>query len=155
MKIASNATFEKINQSYWKPLLKRGRVIVPAAGWYEWTGEKPHKQPWHIHRADSKPLYMAAVANFESKGDYKGATGFALVTSMATGGLLDVHDRRPMVLTGEDALVWLEPDMAPEVAAEFLLGAALPPEDFSWYKVDRAVGNSNNQGANLAVPIEE
>lgn len=153
--IASNAKFEKILGSYWKPLINRGRAIAPAQGWYEWTGEKPSKQPWHIHRIDGKPLYLAAVANFEAKGDYKGATGFALVTSDATGGLLDVHDRRPLVLTAEDALVWLNPDMPADAAADFLRNAALPPESFAWHRVDRAVGNVRNQGAQLALPVED
>ncbi|MCU6501957.1 SOS response-associated peptidase family protein [Rugamonas sp. A1-17] len=152
--IASNAKFEKVKGSYWKPLLKRGRAIAPAAGWYEWTGEKPHKQPWHIHRADGKPLYLAALASFESKGDYKGATGFALVTSEAEGGLLDIHDRRPLVLSAQDAMTWLDPAIPPEEAAEFLRVAALPPDAFSWYQVDRAVGNVRNQGAHLAAPLE-
>jgi putative SOS response-associated peptidase YedK len=152
--IASNAKFEKILGSYWKPLLNRGRAIAPAAGWYEWTGEKPNKQPWHIHRSDGKPLYLAAVANFESKGDYKGASGFALVTSAAEGGMLDIHDRRPLVLTAEDALFWLDPALPAEKAADFLRVAALAPEAFSWHKVDRAVGNVRNQGAQLAMPID-
>lgn len=152
--ISSNAKVEKIMGSYWKALLKRGRAVAPAQGWYEWTGEKPNKQPWHIHRVDGKPLYLAAVASLDSKDDYKGATGFALVTSGASGGMLDIHDRRPLVLTAEDALVWLDPKMAPDAAAEFLRGAALPPEAFSWHKVDRAVGNVRNQGAQLAMPID-
>jgi len=31
---------EKNSNSYWRELLKAGRSIVTAFGWYEWTGEK-------------------------------------------------------------------------------------------------------------------
>ncbi len=48
--VAINARLENIRNRYWSGLLKRGRAIVPAAGWYEWTGEKCSKQPWHVHR---------------------------------------------------------------------------------------------------------
>ena len=25
-----------------------GRALIPVNGWYEWTGERPKKQPWRI-----------------------------------------------------------------------------------------------------------
>jgi len=151
--IASNTRMEKIQNAYWKPLLRKGRVIVPADGWYEWTGEKPHKQPWHIHRVDRAPLYLAGLASLDSTHQYKGANGFTLVTADAQGGMIDIHDRRPLVLTAEDALVWLDPDMPAEGAVEYLRSAALGQDAFAWYMVDRAVGNVRNQGQHLAEPL--
>lgn len=59
--MAINTRLEKIANRYWKPLLKKGRAIIGASGWYEWTGEKGQKQPWHIHRKDGEPLYLAVV----------------------------------------------------------------------------------------------
>lgn len=96
--IAINTRLEKITNRYWSPLLKRGRVIVPANGWYEWTGDKGSKQPWHIHRAGGEPSYLAGLANFQPGSESKALSGFTIVTSDAEGGLLDVHDRRPLVL---------------------------------------------------------
>jgi putative SOS response-associated peptidase YedK len=106
--IAINTRLEKIGNRYWSPLLKRGRAIVPAAGWYEWTGEKGARQPWHVHRADGAPLYMAALANVAPGSESKSANGYTIVTADAEGGLVDVHDRRPVVLSAEDAALWLE-----------------------------------------------
>lgn len=59
--MAINTRLHKILNRYWKPLLKGGRAIVPAKGWYEWTGDNGAKQPWHIHRADGAPLYLVAL----------------------------------------------------------------------------------------------
>lgn len=151
--IASNTRIEKVLNAYWKPLLKKGRIIVPADGWYEWTGEKPNKQPWHIHRHGSQPLYIAGLASFDSSHEHKGANGFTLVTADSEGGMIDIHDRRPLVLTAEDALVWLDPDMPAEEAAHFLRSSALGQEAFDWYMVDRSLGNVRNQGAHLAAPL--
>ena len=61
--MAINTRAEKISNSYWRWLLKNGRSIGPAFGWYEWTGEKGEKQPWHIHKHDRAALYMAALVN--------------------------------------------------------------------------------------------
>jgi putative SOS response-associated peptidase YedK len=57
--VAINTRLDKITNRYWGKLLKEGRGIVPADGWYEWTGGKGSKQPWHIHRKDRAPLYFA------------------------------------------------------------------------------------------------
>lgn len=72
--MAINTRLYKIENRYWKPLLKTGRVIVPAQGWYEWTGEKGAKQPWHIHRVDQAPLYLAALFG-QGSDDSKMANG--------------------------------------------------------------------------------
>ena len=147
-----NTRLEKITNRYWKPLLKRGRAIVPAAGWYEWTGEKGKKQPWHIHRSDGQPLYLAALANFAPDTEVKTSNGFTIVTADAEGGMIDVHDRRPVVLTAEDAALWLDPMFSHEQAEHLVRSVALGPEWFAWHMVDRAVGNVKNQGPHLAQP---
>ncbi|WP_291771432.1 SOS response-associated peptidase family protein [Castellaniella sp.] len=53
---ASNARLDTVlkGSPFWKPLLAR-RVIVPADGWYEWTGDKGDKQPWYISPKDGAP----------------------------------------------------------------------------------------------------
>ncbi|HEX8601471.1 MAG TPA: SOS response-associated peptidase family protein, partial [Pseudoduganella sp.] len=38
--VSVNARIEKLTNNYWGRLLKSGRAIVPANGWYEWTGPK-------------------------------------------------------------------------------------------------------------------
>jgi putative SOS response-associated peptidase YedK len=152
--MAINTRLEKISNRYWKPLLTKGRAIVPAAGWYEWTGEKGQKQPWHIHGRDGQPLYLAALANFAPDTDVKTSNGFTIVTADAEGGMVDVHDRRPVVLSPEDAAFWLDPAVSAEQAEHFVRSVCLGPESFEWYRVDRAVGNVRNDGPKLVLPID-
>lgn len=153
--MAINTRLEKIMGSYWSPLLKRGRVIVPADGWYEWTGEKPNKQAHHIHRKDRAPLYLAALAYLGPPAEHKGGNGFTIVTADAVGGMVDVHDRRPIVFTAADARLWLDPEVSPEKAVQLARSVALGPDAFEWYMVDRAVGNVRNQGSHLCVKISD
>jgi putative SOS response-associated peptidase YedK len=163
--VAINTRLEKITNRYWIGLLKRGRAIVPANGWYEWTGEKGAKQPWHIHRGDGAPIYMAALArvapndapnhapNNPPDNDARAAHGFTIVTADAEGGLVDVHDRRPVVLSAADAALWLDPALPAEQAEQLLRSVALGADAFAWHAVDRAVGNVRNQGARFAAPV--
>jgi putative SOS response-associated peptidase YedK len=153
--IMVNARMDKLTNRYWKPLLKKGRAIVPAQGWYEWTGEKGKKQPWHIHRKDGAPLFLLALANFGPFTENRAESGFVLVTDAADEGMLDIHDRRPVVLDAADAELWLNPDLSPEEALDFARRTALPCDTFEWYKVTTAVNRAGAQDPQMALPLPE
>jgi putative SOS response-associated peptidase YedK len=153
--ICLNARLDKLNNAYWSKLLKQGRALVPAEGWYEWTGEKGHKQPWHIHRQDRQALFMLALANFGTFTEHRAEAGFVLVTDAAEGGMLDIHDRRPVVLSAAEAALWLDPALPPAQAIELARGAALPPDAFEWYRVGTEVNRAGVEGAPLAQPLAQ
>jgi putative SOS response-associated peptidase YedK len=153
--IMINARLEKLANRYWSRLLKNGRGIVPAEGWYEWTGEKGHKQPWHIHRKDHAPLYLLALANFGPFEVNRAESGFVLVTDDASGGMLDIHDRRPVVLGAEDAALWLDPGLSPQQAIELARNTALPADAFEWHKVSTAVNRAGADGPQITLPLDD
>lgn len=134
-----------------KPLWQHGRAIVFADGWFEWKKEGNRKQPYFIHRADGEPIFMAAIGStpFE-RGDE--AEGFLIVTAAADKGLVDIHDRRPLVLTPEAAREWLRQETRGVDAEELAKTGTVAAEEFTWHPVTRAVGNVQNQGAELIEP---
>ena len=152
--MAINTRLEKISGRYWKHLLANGRAIVPADGWYEWTGEKGKKQPWHIHRLQHEPLFMAALAHFGPASENKATSGFTIVTADALGGMVDVHDRRPVVFSAADALLWLNDNLAAEAAEEIARQQGLGPDAFEWYPVSTLIGNVRNDGPALSQPVK-
>jgi len=153
--ITINARLDKLSNRYWSRLLKNGRAVVPAEGWYEWTGEKGKKQPWHIHRKDRAPLFMLAIANFGTFTENRAEAGFVIVTDAAAEGMLDIHDRRPVVLEAADAAVWLDPGLAPDAAIELARNAALPPEAFEWFKVTPEVNRAGADSPEMALPLPD
>lgn len=136
-----------------KPLWQHGRAIVFADGWYEWVTKSGKKQPYYLYRQDGQPLFMAAIgrAPFEQGDEHE---GFVIVTAAAEKGLLDIHDRRPLVLTAQAATRWLSQDVSGEEAEDIARQDSVPAEAFAWHPVGRAVGNVKNQGAELIEPIE-
>jgi putative SOS response-associated peptidase YedK len=72
-----------------------------------------------------------------------------IITADSAGGMLDIHDRRPVVLSPELAREWLDPATPMERAEQMALFQGESSEAFEWYKVSRAVGNVRNQGASL------
>ncbi|WP_148716513.1 SOS response-associated peptidase [Chitinolyticbacter meiyuanensis] len=152
-----NARVEKVvaGSGYYKvPWVKRQRGIMPVDGWYEWPAVDGKKQPYLIAGKDRAPLWLATITLFQSGDASNGPeSGMAIITADAVGGMIDVHDRRPIVLRTEDALAWVDPDVDTEFAAHLLLQLARPSDDFEWWKVSPAVGSVKNQGRELMDPI--
>ncbi|MDB5795170.1 MAG: hypothetical protein JWR25_1549 [Noviherbaspirillum sp.] len=153
--MAINARVEKAaTGAFFRPLWKSGRAIVPADGWYEWTGEKGHKQPWYIRLATDRPMFLAAIAGFRPDKEPGDSNGFVIVTAAADGGLVDVHDRRPVVFSAEDAALWMDNSLPPDQAEQLARSMALPPEAFEWYRVSTDVNRVGNNDAHLIEPID-
>lgn len=151
---AINARLEKAATGrFFAPLWKRGRVLVPADGWYEWTGTPGHKQAWYIRLKDNNPMYLAAVAHLTPDRDPARGSGFAIVTEAAEAGMVDVHDRRPVVFDAGDADLWADPGLAPEQAEQLARDHSRPPSDFIWYPVSKRVNRAGNEGPDLIEPV--
>ena len=74
------------------------RSLVQIAGTVVRSGGEKIKRPYYIHRHDDEPLLIPAVGKFSALGDEPGAgEGFRIITADSQGGMLDVHDRRPVV----------------------------------------------------------
>ena len=151
--VTINTRLEKITGNYWRGLLQSGRAIVPAEAWFEWTGEKGQKQPWRIHHTDKQPLFLAALANFGPAKETKASAGFTIVTADALGGMVDVHDRRPVVLSPADAMEWLQPDLTTQEAEHLARTASIAHDAFSWYPVNKMLSNMRNEGPMLIEPV--
>ncbi|MGF6100145.1 putative SOS response-associated peptidase YedK [Enterobacter sp. A4] len=71
------------------------------------------------------------------------------MTSAADKGLVDIHDRRPLVLSPEAAREWMRQDIGGKEAEEIVADGTMDADKFIWHAVSRAVGNPKNQGAEL------
>lgn len=153
--VSFNARIEKAKTGkYFRHMWKSGRVIVPADGWYEWTGEKGHKQPWYIRFQTKRPMFLAAIANYKPDEEREADASFVVVTAAADGGMIDVHDRRPVVLSPVDAELWMDPDISAEQAEQIARSGSLPSESFEWYRVSTDVNKTTNKDAHLIEPVD-
>ncbi len=149
----SNARLDTIldpKKSFWRDPFKRGRVIVPADGWFEWTGEQGNRQPWYIHSAG--PLLFAALSAWQPGAKTDAEHGMAIVTDDSAGGMVDIHDRRPVALAPDLARIWADPKTSTDDAAA-LLAEATPAESFEWYPVRKEVGNSRYELPDTTSPV--
>lgn len=107
------------------------------------------KQPYFIRLKSQAPMFFAALAQVTPGLEPRDEDGFVIITAASDQGMLDIHDRRPLVLTPEHAREWLDPQTSPARAEEIAREACRPVADFEWYKVDKSVGNVKSQGAQL------
>ncbi|WP_166362828.1 SOS response-associated peptidase family protein [Pseudomonas akapageensis] len=151
-----NARVEKVAHGPFFRAIWPHRAVVPIDGWYEWVDEgEPKKQPYYIRRRDTAPILCAAIGQYpRADCDRQDSDGFVIITADSAGGMVDIHDRRPVVLAPELAREWLDPATPRERAEHLALLQGEPSETFEWFKVSKAVGNVRNQGAELLLPIE-
>ncbi|MCG6541906.1 SOS response-associated peptidase family protein [Pseudomonas sp. KSR10] len=158
---AKNARVETAaTGKFFKSIWSSGRAIVPADGWYEWKKDEANpkvKQPYLIRLKTGEPCFMAAIGQFQRGGmtEPRDGDGFVIITASSDVGMIDIHDRRPVVLSAECALHWMDPELSPDEAEEIALEHSLGVEEFDWYPVDRAVGNVRNEGAHLIERITD
>lgn len=134
-----------------KPLWHHGRAVVPADGWFEWKKEGSRKQPFFIYHQQHEPLFFAAIGKAPFDKEH-GHEGFVIVTAASNKGMVDIHDRRPLVLRADAVEEWLSEETSPERAQKIAEQAALPETAFRWHPVTKKVGNIHNQGEEM---IEE
>lgn len=72
-----------------------------------------------------------------------------IVTAATDQGLVDIHDRRPLVLVPEVAREWMRQDIGGKEAGEIAADGSVSADHFIWHPVSRAVGNVKNQGPEL------
>ncbi|WP_437913566.1 SOS response-associated peptidase [Sorangium sp. So ce302] len=84
------------------------RCVVPADGFYEWTGPKGARRPTWFHPADGGLLRLAGL--YQPAKDLD--TGepdlrFTILTTEANADVAPIHDRMPVLLGPGDVDLWL------------------------------------------------
>ena len=149
-----------------KPAFKRPfalrRALLPADGYYEWQAPPPGaptrtKQPYYLHPADGGPLALAGLYEFwkdHTKADDDTARWLmsaTIITTVATGELGRIHDRRPIMLRQEAWDAWLDPAVDAAGAMELVLGSA---PDVVATPISTAVNAVANDGPELICPVD-
>jgi putative SOS response-associated peptidase YedK len=147
-----------VTGKFFNALWPNGRALAPANGWFEWIpdpADPKKKQPYYITSADGGPLFFAALAEVHQGLEPDERDGFVVITAAADQGLVDIHDRKPLVLSPEAAREWLDPTTSGDRLEAIVKAGCRPAQDFRWFPVGKAVGNVRNQGPALIEPVSE
>lgn len=87
--------------------VQKRRCLIPAAGFYEWSGKKdPYFfAPGNPAGEKGSLLLMAGIYR-----KWEGQERFVILTTRANASVRGVHPRMPLILNREDAREWLRED---------------------------------------------
>src|SRR5262249_47450110 len=87
---------------------KKRRCLILANGDYECEKTSQPKQPYYCRMKDEKPFTFAGL--WETwHGEGEPLETCAILTTDANTLAKKVHDRMPVILTGDNALAWIDP----------------------------------------------
>lgn len=131
--------------------LRHRRCIVPATGFYEWTGPAGAKQPHLIRPRDGCLLALAGLWEHWLGADGSEIETMAILTVAANGTVARIHDRMPAILGDGDFERWLDCRSGSSVEVQDLLRPA--PEDLlQIQRVDPRLNNVRAEGPQLWQP---
>jgi putative SOS response-associated peptidase YedK len=107
--------------------LKSRRCVVPADGFFEWVGARDARRPLWFHRPDGGLLLFAGLYESWQPSPDAWQRTFTIMTTSSNSLMAPVHDRMPVVLTGEDVDEWLHPRQEDVRELQRLLRP--PPDD--------------------------
>lgn len=90
--------------------LRYRRCIIPASGFYEWTGGKGARQPHLFTAADGAPVLAFAGLwdRWIDPDNFDEVISATIIVSVASAWMTPYHDRMPVLLEPPDFDAWLE-----------------------------------------------
>ena len=113
-----------------------GRAVVPADGWYEWTGKARRKKAWRIRPRSGELLLFAAITDVWKAPGGRSVHQVATVTCDPSADVRDVHHRMGVLIATDALETWLhgEESLARTLMRPFPDGRLIvePAEDVDW-----------------------
>jgi putative SOS response-associated peptidase YedK len=161
-----NARVETLaDKPAWRQAFRRRRVVLPAAGFYEWqpveVDGKLRKQPYYVHPThEGGILPMAGLYELWPNPDKaeddpdRWLWTATIVTTQATGPLGEIHDRAPLILPLDRVDAWLDPTLTDPDKIHRLL-AGLQVTGLQSRPVSTEVNRVGHDGPQLIDPLPD
>jgi putative SOS response-associated peptidase YedK len=134
--------------------LRLHRCLVPADGFYEWSGPAGRaRQPHLVTRADAGLFAIAGLYEH-----WRGESGdwlhtCTLITVPSNARLREIHDRMPAILPREHWDAWLDP-AGRDAARVGALLAPRPPDELRAVAVSRRVNRTEFDDRACIEPVD-
>ncbi len=117
---------ELLSKPSFRNAARRRRCLIPADGFYEWTGPKGHRRPYYLR---PEPPHLFAFAGlYESWSEPEGGVidTATILTCEPNATVAPLHNRMPVILAPECYDAWLD---TKDVSAEEALAMTGPAPD--------------------------
>lgn len=127
---------------------KKRRCLVIADGFFEWKREGKEKTPYLIRLKDAGPFAFAGLWSTWRPADGEEVTSYTIMTTEPNEFMAKIHNRMPVILSGDDHNRWLDLDANPSAVLK-----PCPSDNLEAYPVDNRVGNVKNNDPGLIEPL--
>ena len=129
------------------------RCLIPADGFYEWTGPKGKRRPFLLRPRQGQLIAFAGLYERWSDKDGGEIDTVVILTCPANRTVSPLHDRMPVVLAPEHFEAWLDVKGTPADAAVKLLS---PSSDdlFQAIEMHPKINNSRKDEPCIQEPLE-
>lgn len=146
----SETVFEK---PAFKNAFQKRRCLVLADGFYEWkkgAGEKGRSQPYLFKRSDGRPFAFAGLWEFWRSPEGEEIRSCTILTTNANAVVEPVHERMPVILSGDSLWEWLEENQS---GALMSLLRPYPAESMAAFPVSPMVNRPEIDVPDLVRPL--
>ena len=119
--------------------MRRRRCLVPADGYYEWSGAEGRKVPFFVQQPDKGLFALAGLWEHWMGADGSELETATLMTIAPNAELATIHDRMPVIIAPEDYEPWLTGEV--EDAAQLIR----PAPDGSFVMEPTTIGRAPAQ----------
>lgn len=141
-----------------KPTYRAGmryrRCLVPADGYYEWTGPKGTRQPHLVQPLQPGPIVFAGIWDHWLGADGSEMESMAILTVAAGPDVADLSERMPAILHPGQFERWLDCRGCPAVQAAAFLRPAMAGQLRS-IEVTRTLGDISETKDDPALRLPE
>lgn len=134
--------------------MRHKRCLVPATGFYEWTGSKGNRRPMLIRRTDGGLLAFAGLYDHWLGADGSEFETMAILTVPANARLKPIHDRIPAIMSPDQFDRWLDDRQLEPRDAVGMLRA--PPDDLlDAIEIDQRINSSRADSPDVVLPVQQ
>ncbi|MEK8121678.1 SOS response-associated peptidase [Methylocystis sp. IM4] len=104
-----NARAESVaEKSMFRSAFKSRRCVIPASGYYEWTGKSGAKTPHYFSSTFGEPLLFAGLwESWRDPEQDRKIESATIIVGPANEFLAGFHDRAPVMIARDDVDAWM------------------------------------------------
>jgi putative SOS response-associated peptidase YedK len=144
---------EVLAKSSFRNAMRWRRCLIPADGFYEWTGPKGKRRPFLLRPEQGRLIAFAGLYERWRDKDGGEIDTVVILTGPANRMVSPLHDRMPVVLAPEHFEAWLDVKQTTPEAALNLLQPA-PDDLFEAIEVHPKINDSKRDEPGIQEPLE-
>jgi putative SOS response-associated peptidase YedK len=146
-----NARVETVDTSgMFKQAYVKRRCVIPASGFYEWTGPKGERIPHYFTAGDGQLLGFAGLWEVWRNPEGEEVTSCTIITRDANQWMSTYHDRMPAMILPADFAAWLDGSGSKELLMQ-------PPQELREWIVSQRMNRTGvgDDDPTTAEPFKE